>query len=587
MNWAQLRGIVWLRWRLTRNQFSRSGQVSAILSVLLQALTLVAGAGLGVGGLAAGLLVGAKAPPQVLLLVWDGILFVFLVFWATGLMVEIQRSESIDLTKLLHLPVTLNQVFVFNYAVSHVTPSIVLFLPAMLGLSVGSAFGGGPALLLLAPLVLSFIFLVTAWTYCLRGWLTALMVNKRRRRAIIVWITVAFVLVFQIPNLIFNSPWFHQKRPHRQAQHQTHAPATNHTGAARARPEPREGLALPEGFVQAHLALPPGWVGYGAMCLKDGNPWPALGATLVSSLLGMLGMARAYRLTLRFYQGAEGATATEPVPQRDSRPCGRMLVERHLPWVPDDTAALALATFRSLTRSPELKMAFIMPIVVGAMLAASHFARPRHPPTESLVGFAVTLAAAAGVYFLTPSMANTFGLDRNGFRALVLLPVRRHHILLAKNLAFFPFVSIAGVALLVLTGLLLHPSGSALLTGLVQLPTTYLLLSPICNLFSILAPYRLAEGTLRAKRPKLIVFVAAFGTMLFAPIALLPILIPPGLNLLFASLDWMPWLPVNVLAAVVILAGVAWLYGAVLPLEGRLLQRREQTILRAVTEEVE
>ena len=38
---------------------------------------------------------------------------------------------------------------------------------------------------LLLPLVLGFVFMVTAWTYCVRGWLAALMVNKRRRRAIV------------------------------------------------------------------------------------------------------------------------------------------------------------------------------------------------------------------------------------------------------------------------------------------------------------------------------------------------------------------------------------------------------------------
>ena len=36
-----------------------------------------------------------------------------------------------------------------------------------------------------------------------------------------------------------------------------------------------------------------------------------------------------------------------------------------------------------------------------------------------------------------------------------------------------------------------------------------------------------------------------------------------------------------------LLAAAAWLYSVVLPLEGRLLQRREQAILREVTEEVE
>ena len=47
----------------------------------------------------------------------------FLFFWLIGLIVEIQRSETIDLPKLLHLPVALGRVFVLNYVASHLSPA--------------------------------------------------------------------------------------------------------------------------------------------------------------------------------------------------------------------------------------------------------------------------------------------------------------------------------------------------------------------------------------------------------------------------------------------------------------------------------
>src|SRR6266567_3296833 len=144
MNWAQLQAILWLRWRLTRNQFARAGSLNVVLSIVLSALLLLGAAAFGLGGFFLGAYAGAKAPPRVLLYIWDGAVIGFLLFWLSGLMVELQRSESIDLTKLLHLPVTLNQVFVFNYAASHFTPSIVLFMPAMLGLCAGLVLGAGP-----------------------------------------------------------------------------------------------------------------------------------------------------------------------------------------------------------------------------------------------------------------------------------------------------------------------------------------------------------------------------------------------------------------------------------------------------------
>src|ERR1041384_5899975 len=102
MNWEQLRAILWLRWRLTKNRFLRAGSFNAGLTIMMAAMLLMASVGVTVLGLALGAFGLAHQGPQVLLLVWDGVFFMFLLFWLSGLLVEIQRSESIDLTKLLH-----------------------------------------------------------------------------------------------------------------------------------------------------------------------------------------------------------------------------------------------------------------------------------------------------------------------------------------------------------------------------------------------------------------------------------------------------------------------------------------------------
>jgi hypothetical protein len=457
----------------------------------------------------------------------------------------------------------------------------MLLLPAMLGFCAGLIVGAGPAMALLVPLVLSSVFMVTAWTYCLRGWLAALMVNKRRRRAIIVWVTLAFIVFCQLPNLLFNAHFFRkQVQPKReQRQERGRRRETSDQGQG--------GLVLPESVMQAHLVLPPGWLGYSAMALKERNAWPGLGAMAASSLIGALGLMRAYRLTIRFYQGAEGRA--KPKPARPAAPVRRgvLLVERRLPWLPDDTSALTLATFRSLLRAPELKMGFIGPLVMGVMLVSMRFTRSGHLLPGPWTAFAATAAAVFAVFCIAPMMSNTFGLDRNGFRALVLLPTRRHHILLAKNLAFFPFVALVALTMLTAVKFLLRLSWEAFLAGLLQAGIAFFLFSLVCNLLSILAPFRIASGTLQAKKPKAIVFVAVFVTMFSLPLIMLPMLVPAGLRLLFSGLNWVPWLPVNLLATLGLLAAAAVLYRLLLPLEGRLLARREQTILREVTEEVE
>jgi hypothetical protein len=97
--------------------------------------------------------------PGVILGVWDGTIGAFLLFWIIGIVSEIQRSEAIDISKMLHLPVSMRGIFFVNYLASHVTASIIVFVPWMLGLSIGLAAGRGWAMLWMSP-VLGFIFMI-------------------------------------------------------------------------------------------------------------------------------------------------------------------------------------------------------------------------------------------------------------------------------------------------------------------------------------------------------------------------------------------------------------------------------------------
>jgi ABC-2 type transport system permease protein len=177
VNWDQLRTVLWLRWRLTRNQWAKSGGIGAAIAAIVAAGVLVlAVLSLG-GGLTAGLLALGRAKPLVVMAVWLTLTGAFLFMWLIGLITELQRSETIDLQRLMHLPVLLGQIFVVNYAASHLSVSVTLFVPAALGLAIGLAISRGPSWLLMIPLALGMVFMVTAWTYLLRGWLATLMSN--------------------------------------------------------------------------------------------------------------------------------------------------------------------------------------------------------------------------------------------------------------------------------------------------------------------------------------------------------------------------------------------------------------------------
>ncbi|MHC4206490.1 MAG: hypothetical protein ACYSTT_17700, partial [Planctomycetota bacterium] len=296
MNWSQFRTIIWLRWRLSRNQWSRGGTLNAVLTLIVA----VIGLGLCIVGSLAGLVGGvvllSKVPPPVMLIVWDLIFGVFLLMWLGGVVSEIQRSETIDISRLLHLPVSLRNVFVINYIASHLTFSIIFFLPVTLGISTGLILGGRGFMVLMIPLVFGIIFMVTAWTYCLRGWLVTLMMNKRRRRTIIAGITFAFILLSQIPYILGNlADYRNRHRPKTPESAQAEEETPDESGE-------QEKLVLPRGLLIAHKVVPFLWIGNGAMSLAEGNVLPAVLYAAGGFAIGALGLRRAYRSTLRFYQ---------------------------------------------------------------------------------------------------------------------------------------------------------------------------------------------------------------------------------------------------------------------------------------------
>jgi len=588
VNGELFKNLLWLRWRLMANQSRRS--LGGRLGVVLTVIALVGAVVLALGGCVGGILVGYLVPhlhldsASTVLKGFYLLAGAFLFFWFVGLLSEVQRSETIDIGRLLHLPVDLRDVFVLNYLVSIFSLSVVLVVPAMIGLAGGLVRSCGPAMLLLFPLVLSFVFMITAWVYCLRGWLVALMRNERRRRVVIATMTVLLVLGCQIPNLIvqFTLPSPGHGVPGREAG------AAGMSGSIR-----RAAI-----FAVAHGTLPPLWLPYGAVALGEGRYWPAAWGSLGGFLIGWLGLHRAYRSTLRFYQGvsdakpgrAAGAVAVARAGPAAAPRSRTRLVEWRLPGVPDEVAAGALACFRSLTRAPEVKMALIMNLVMPfiMVLLLSRHDRPTTASGQELKPFMATGAVAAAVVFgAWGLLINQFGFDRDGFRSYVLLPVERHLILLGKNLAALPFCFGFNLLFLaVATGIFRLPPG-AVVAACFQIAAIIAVFMTLGNLTSILVPYRFAPGSLKPTKmetiPRIVLIVAA----VFGPLFAAPIFVPPALGMLCSRMEWLPGVPVNLIASVA-LAGVCVLtYALVLRPLGRLLQRRERDILSAVTTEVE
>ncbi len=568
-----LRTLLWLRWRLTANQWRRGGQINAVIALVVT----IVGGGLvvvgGVGGLLLGALVLAQATPLVTMFVWDGIVGVFLFFWLIGLITELQRSEVIDVTRLLHLPVLLREVFFLNYAASHLCLSLAIWGPLTFGLALGLAFGRGAHMLWLLPLLLAFFFMVTAWTYCLRGWLAALMVNQRRRRAVIMGLTMFLIVFAQLPNLLMNV-WRED---------------TRRIGAAVAH-DSGKGKQVVQVFTSVNRYAPPLWLPQGAQALQAGCVWPGLLATAGMAFIGVLGLARAYQLTRRFYQGDDKRKAVPAIVVMASS-AGKvrelLLVERTLPLVPGPAAAVAFANLRSMLRAPEVKMALVANVVVFVILAGGIFLRHHTAVPPAGRPFIALAAACLTVMGLVQLLFNQFGFDRDGFRAIVLLPNERWQILLGKNLALFGIGLPVFLLLLILLGISVHLGVAELVQACLGFCSVLLAVCVLGNWLSILSPYRISPGTLKPTKAKassqfLLVFVG-----LFMPLLFLPLFVPPLLGFLCDKYTGVPGVLITLTGAAGLLGCSAMLYGFTLKPLGRLLQRREQRILQAVTHEVE
>jgi hypothetical protein len=582
MNWSQLRTIIWLRWRLSRNQWSRGGLLNAVLTMIVTVALLVLGLISGIAGVLVGFFVLAEMSPLKLLVAWDVFAGLFLFAWMIGLVSEIQRAETIDIGRMLHLPISLKDIFFVNYLASHLTLSVILFLPWTLGLCLGLSLSRGGFMIGLLPLVLGFVFMISAWTYCLRGWLVTLMVNKRRRRAIIAGVTFGFILLSQLPYLIGNLR--HDRKRHVSDTTQS-APSDEQI---QTRPDSPDRESLPRMVLLAHNYVPFLWVGNGAMSLAQGNIWPAVFGVAGGFGIGALGLRRAYTSTLRFYQGQAAGKRSKRRPKPEKlAAAGRNLLERQLPGVPEEAAASGLAFFRSLSRAPEVKMALATNFIVLLILGVMILVRRAATLGDNSKPFIATGAIAFMFLGVNQLMFNQFGYDRDGFRTLVLLPAPRKHILLGKNLALLPTAGGIGLVLLVLVKIVLRISFTVFLAASLHLLAAFLLLSMAGNLLSVLVPYRIAPGSLKpTKSSTKTAFLIFISRMLF-PTAMIPIFLPPGLGLLLSNMGWLPAAPTNLFFSVVLLALLALFYRLSLVPLGDLLQGREKEILQVVTQEVE
>jgi ABC-2 type transport system permease protein len=549
----------------------------------------------------------------------------------------LQRSESMSFQNLLHLPASLFGVHVYNYIGSFVSLTLFCMLPMMLGLACASVVVFGPVMLLLFPLIAGFLCFLTAITYQLRGWLATLMSDKRKRGNVIALVTISFVMVLQVPNLINIG----SSRSFSVDDLEEEVAVDSEDGSAsdEAIEEPStEDAELDEAELAADLApestavetrpfhingkkykdvdeyyaerkvgraeklrkadywgtrvllaVPFGWLAFGARSLSSGH-WMYAGLCILGMFgLGLLSLRRSYRTTLRFVTGVGTGNASLPVPveasdeKREKTAAKALFVARDLPYFGEAVSSIGLVGMRGLIRAPEFKLLLLGPLILIIMGAVLYFTGDR-PEVPELYRPGLGLGGIVlGLTCMGQLLQNCFGLDRQGFRAFVLSPQERHHILRGKNLSMAPFAIGIGLIPIVATQFVAPMGVVALLSTLLLSVAGFLLLSMMGNLISILVPVRFKEGAMQPANAKVKVILMQLAGMLVMPIILIPIAIPMGLSLLDHYLDLGGGAWIYPLASMLVLLGSAGLYNWIVQRQGPLLQRHEQRILDVLT----
>jgi ABC-2 type transport system permease protein len=611
MTTLHLGTFLWLRWRLFVNQMKRGGVANSIILGILAVSVCVALVASFVGAVAGGVFLLPLAPANVQLLVWDVIIVLFIFAWMIGLLNELQRSEALTLEKFLHLPVSLAGVFVLNYLSSFMSLTLMFAAPILFGLTLGSVIGIGPAMLPQLFNVAAFLFAVTALSYQFQGWLASLMANKRRRRTIVVVVSVLFLVMFQVPNLInLYRPWEIGAQAEYDQQLETlkQAHANKKIDDEEYRKQERK---LDREFhnksaetaknlwenVQdyawyANALVPPGWLAIGGATAAEGNVLPALLAAFAYGGIGTLSLWRAYRTILRLYTGeftSNKPPAVTAAPATKTRPAAApsTFLSRSIPWLPEQATIIALATLRGLLRAPEAKMILLSPVIMLVVFSGIFLRGGMKDAPPIALPFIATGAMALIFFSMMQIMGNQFGFDRAGFRIFVLSPAPRREILMGKNLAMLPILFTLFLPILIILQIFLRLRIDQFLAIPGQFVSMFLLYSMLTNTISILAPVPVAAGSLKPAKPKGLIILAHIFFMMFTPAFLSPAVLPQVIEAILASAGFAEGWPIGMVLTYLELAAITALYLVVVSWQGGWLESRELAILDIVTSKAE
>jgi predicted permease len=253
------------------------------------------------------------------------------------------------------------------------------------------------------------------------------------------------------------------------------------------------------------------------------------------------------------------------------------------PFFSSPLSALFEKELRYASRNAQLRMMAMMPLILIIIrLMNRRFDQEMTSEGGSLVTeflkYGEGLMATGGILYvfliLTGLSCNLFAFEHAGMRTLILSPVDRRQMLLAKNLAMITVALVLSVALMVISQLVFSDiTPGVLLFGALSFVIYAALISVIGNWLSIRFPKRMKIGTRMNVS-------GVVGLMLIPMILLLGI---PPLAAVAAGFITQSLLVEYATLAVLALLSLG-LYAMVIQSQGEALQKRELEVLEAVTD---
>lgn len=591
--------IVWpilrLAWKLSRRRWERQSPLLGGIAVLVTVIGIGSAVAAAVMAFVLGVAFLPGAEPPVFMLVWDGVIALFLLLWLAGLLIQLQLGgESLSLDKLLHLPISPSSAFFVNFLGSQLRVSLIIFLGVMFGLAAASVATLGAVQLLLFPLVLGLGALVTCVTQQFQSWLGRVFANKRRRGTVVAVAVLVFVVLANLPALI--------------------NPLLRGTDISWGMEQ------IEQWALVANAVFPPGWLALGAWGAIDGQVWIGALATVGMFGIAFLSLRRSYRKTLaaialadrpgtaksvsaqddavdpaRSLPRAEDNRATEPaVPAAGAtglalvmpKALGKLLrpIAR---YIPDHSRAVASVALRLWIRAPQGKMVLFSPVllIMLYLLLFRQIVEGDWGPQNAMGDLAVLAMLGFMIMMAFNIFSNVFGQDGHGFRAVVLAGVPPTQLLFGKNLALLPYaLAIGGLIIAVLQWLNPLPA-THVLASFAQLLVLYLVGCMLGNSFSIRAPWPMSATSMGMRNATAASFLASFLilVLLFAFIAPLGLLIWLERRLGEGGTS----IPLYLIFSVLELIAVGFVYRRLLRSKGRLLSTRMESILERVTQPVD